>query len=55
LRARAGGGNENDQRSLLALGDDPLADDLRPGELWADRGDDAERLRGALRSARSRR
>jgi hypothetical protein len=55
LRARADGGNENDQRSLLALVDDPLADDLRPGERWADRGDDAEWLREALRSALSRR
>jgi hypothetical protein len=48
-RARRRRQNENEQGHLLSLVDDLLANDLRPGELWDDRGDDTERLREALR------
>jgi transposase len=42
-------GNENEQRYLLPLVDQLLARQIHPGELWADRGYDAEPLRQALR------
>ena len=46
---RLAGGSENEQRHLLPLVDELLARGLRPGQLWADRGYDAEALREALR------
>jgi transposase len=46
---RVGPGNESEQRQLLPLVDELIANGLRPAEVWADRGYDAERLREALR------
>jgi transposase len=47
---RLAAGNENERRHLLPLIDELLARGLRPGELWADRGYDAEGLREQLRA-----
>ena len=41
-------GNENEQRHLLPLIDELLARELRPREVWADRGYDSKPLRQAL-------
>jgi transposase len=49
LAVRVGPGNENEQRQLLPLVDELLEQGLRPRELWADRGYDAEPLREQLR------
>ncbi len=43
-------GNENEQRHLLPLVDELLARGMRPLQLWADRGYDAEALRQQLRA-----
>jgi transposase len=47
---RVAGGSENERRHLLPLVDELLARGVRPAELWADPGYDAEALREALRS-----
>lgn len=47
---RLAGGNENERLQLLPLVDELLGRGLRPAELWADRGYDAESLREALRA-----
>jgi transposase len=49
LAVRLGAANENEQRHLLPLVDELLGKGLRPRELWADRGYDAESLRVGLR------
>jgi transposase len=41
-------GNENEQRHLLPMIDELLARGLQPGELWADRGYDSNKLRTEL-------
>ena len=46
---RIGPGNENERRQLIPLVDALLARQLRPRELWADRGYDAAELRRRLR------
>jgi transposase len=46
---RLGAGNENEQHYLLPLVDALCARGLKPAQVWADRGYDAERLRRALR------
>jgi transposase len=50
LAVRVGAGNENERRQLLPLVDEVLARGLRPLQLWADRGYDAEHLREQLRA-----
>jgi transposase len=45
---RVAGGSENERAHLLPLVDELLARNLRPAELWADRGYDADALRAAL-------
>lgn len=46
---RVSAGNVNEQRQLLPLVDELLGQGLRPTQLWADRGYDAEPLRDQLR------
>jgi transposase len=48
LALRLAPGNENERLHLLPLIDGLLARDLRPGEVWADRGYDAKTLDQAL-------
>jgi len=48
LAVRVSAGNENEQRHLLPLIDALLARGIRPVEVWADRGYDAEGLRAEL-------
>ena len=47
---RLAAGNENEQRHLLPLIDALLEREIRPGEVWADRGYDSKRLEQALRA-----
>lgn len=44
-----GAGNENERAHLLPLLDRLLAREIRPAQLWADRGYDGEQLRAAIR------
>lgn len=46
---RLAAGNENEQRHLLPLIDALLEREIRPGEVWADRGYDSRALEQALR------
>ena len=46
---RLSAGNENEQRHLLPLVDQLLARQIRPRELWADRGYAAQAIEQALR------
>ena len=46
---RVGAGNENERRKLLPLLDELLAREIRPPQLWADRGYDGEQLRERIR------
>lgn len=46
---RLGAGNEHEGRYLLVLVDALLARGIHPGQVWADRGYDSQRLRAALR------
>jgi transposase len=48
LAVRLGAGNESEQRHLIPLVDELIAHALRPAQLWADRGYDAEALRAQL-------
>ncbi len=48
LAVRLAPGNENEQRHLLPLIDGLIARELRPGQLWADRGYDSSALERAL-------
>jgi transposase len=52
LEIRLAAGNENEQRHLLPLLDALAARDIRPAELWADRGYASQRLEAALRARR---
>jgi transposase len=49
LEVRLAAGNENEQRHLLPLIDALLEREIRPGEVWADRGYDSGALEQALR------
>ena len=49
-----GSGNENEQRYLLPLLDALAAADIRPGELWADRGYASRAHEQALQERRIR-
>ena len=46
---RLAAGNENERQHLLPLIDALIERDLRPGEVWADRGYDSAALEQALR------
>jgi transposase len=46
---RLAAGNENERQHLLPLIDALIARDLRPAEVWADRGYDSKALEQALR------
>jgi transposase len=46
---RIGPGNENERAQLLPLLDALLAREIRPAQLWADRGYDGEQLREDVR------
>jgi transposase len=48
LAVRLAAGNENEQRHLLPLLDELLAREIRPRELWADRGYDSAELEREL-------
>jgi len=49
LEVRLAAGNENEQRHLLPLIDALLERNIRPRELWADRGYDSQALEQGLR------
>jgi len=49
---RLSGGNENERNHLLPLVDALAASEIRPGELWADRGYASAELEQALRERR---
>ena len=49
LEVRLAGGNENERLHLLPLVDALIAREIRPGEVWADRGYDSAQLEQALR------
>ena len=46
---RLAAGNENERQHLLPLIDALIAREIRPGEVWADRGYDSAQLEQALR------
>ena len=48
MEVRLSPGNENEQRHLLPLIDALLEREIRPGEVWADRGYDSRPLEQAL-------
>ena len=48
MAVRLAAGNENEQRHLLPLLDELLAREIRPRELWADRGYDSAELEREL-------
>ena len=45
---RLAAGNENERQHLLPLIDALIAREIRPGEVWADRGYDSTRVREDL-------
>jgi transposase len=47
---RVGPGNENERKQLLPLLDELLAREIRPPQLWADRGYDGAQLRERIRA-----
>lgn len=48
LAVRLAAGNENERRHLIPLIDELIARQMRPGEVWADRGYDSQQLERAL-------